>query len=112
MLPFLLILTSPTLADTSFEIKCYSKEDFVKTMDKMAVLTLYKGKNKDGKNEEFLIDVEKKSMYTVQYDPPEDGNAFGASKYCVTNVNTDVSINMKAIEFFNKLIERMQGMKI
>ena len=108
LLPF---LTTSTLADNSFELKCYSNEELTKMVKDLPVLTMYKGKNKDGKTEDMVFNLEKKEMYTIQYTT-EDGNALAAKQYCVTNIDKEVSVNMSFVEFFSKLMDRYKGQKI
>lgn len=101
-----------TLADTPLELKCYSNKELMETIEKLPVITLFNGKNQKGKTEEVMLDLERKSAYTIEYDPSANGNALAAKEYCVTKVNTVININDSAIEFFAKLIERMKGQKI
>lgn len=106
-----MITATPTLADTSLEVKCYSNEEFFKTVEKVPAITVFSSKTKDGKIKEIMIEVEKRELYTVQYDSPPDGNATASKQYCVTSVDTDVNLNTNAIEFFNKMIDKFKGQK-
>lgn len=110
LIPFL-FLSTPTLAETSFEFKCYTNDELKAILEKVPAITLYSAHGKDGKKEDFLLDVEKKAIYTVKYEEPKDGNALDAKQYCVTDINVGVSVNENAIEFFSKFLERMKGQK-
>lgn len=105
------MLPTATLADTSLETKCYPNEEFMKIIGKLPTITMFSEKTKDNKMKEIMIDIEKRESYTIEYDGTPEGSAMKSKEYCVTSVDTDVYMNTNAIEFFNKIVEKLKGQK-
>lgn len=102
-------ISTPTLANTLFEAKCYPNDVFVKMVEESKVITLFNAVKGD-KMVEVMMGM-KRDIYFVEYDKASDGNAFAAKQYCVT-VGGEANFNENAVEFLNKALEKVKGQKV
>lgn len=103
------MLTGSALAAES-ELKCYENKEFMKLIDDKNLVTLYNGVKGDKINEVMMS--KSRYMYVVEYDKSPNGNALGASQYCIIGVLNDVTFNESAVEYLSKLLEKYKGQGI
>jgi hypothetical protein len=106
IIPFLMFSTS---AFADIEAKCYGNEEFMKAIDDNKLLTFFNGQ-KGTKTFEVMMG-KGRTVYTVEYDTNNDGNAMVAKQYCVTNVIKDSNFNENAVEILHDALEKVKGQK-
>ena len=102
-----IIMASPALA--AFEVKCYNNKEFASLSEKEPVISLFNSRN-GNQIKEIMVSLEGKA-YMIEYQRSTNEDATKVAQYCVTGIMENVSLNDKAFELLNNLLEKTKGQK-
>lgn len=92
------------------ELKCYKNEEFMKIISSEKLFTIFNGEKTPTRTLEVLTS-KNRSIYFVEYDTSNDGNAFQSKEYCVTQKITNPTFNDTFIDFLHDVLEKSKGQK-